>query len=113
MKNFEVRQGGFYVSEKKGLVREVTLIDGEGFAHWRSYVLRDRTPTGDSLKCATGRIAQWADREATPNEVAEMKRQDPEAKERMKFMGFIDGLLELLPDERLFAEVQRRGRRVI
>ena len=113
MKNFTVREGGFYVSEKKSLVREVTHVDGDGFAHWRSYELRDGTPTGDSLRCAPGRIVQWADREATPKESAAMKRPEADRKDRMRFMGFLDNLLEMLPDEQLFAEVHRRGRKVI
>ena len=113
MKNFTVREGGFYVSEKKGLVREVTHVDEQGFAHWRSFELSNGRPTGDFSQCATGRIAQWANREATPTEAALMKAPEADAGERMKFMGFLDNLLEMLPDDQLFAEVHRRGRKLI
>jgi hypothetical protein len=113
MKNFEVRRGGFYVCENKGLVREVTHLDSDGLAHWRSYELHDGAPTGDFLQCSAGHIARWADREATPTELARMKRSEADSGERMKYSGLLNKLIEMLPDEQLFAEVKRRGRRVI
>jgi hypothetical protein len=34
MKGFQVQVGGFYVNERKNLVREATHMDGDGNAQW-------------------------------------------------------------------------------
>jgi hypothetical protein len=113
MKRFQVRVGGFYVNESKGLVREVTHEDGNGYVHWRSYDLRSGRPTGDFLLCSPARILQWADREAAPEEEARLERWDAESTERARIMQLVEFVLKNLPDDQLFAEVQRRGHRVI
>jgi len=112
MKNFQVRVGRFYVNERKYLVREITDEQGDGNVHWRSYELQSGRPTGDSLLCSPGRILQWADREATPEEAARMERLDAELAQRARVMGLMDVVLKNLTDEQLFAEVRRRGHRV-
>jgi hypothetical protein len=113
MKSFEVRVGGFYVNESKGLVREITHEQGDGNVHWRSYDLPSGRPTGDSLMCSPARIVQWADREATPVEAARMERLDAALRERARLTDLIEVVLKNLPDDQLFAEVERRGRRVL
>jgi hypothetical protein len=74
MGKFQVEVGGFYVNESKGLVHEIMREDGDGYVYRRSYDLRTGSPTGDSLMCSPGRIAQWADREATADEVVMVQR---------------------------------------
>jgi hypothetical protein len=113
MKSFQVRVGGFYVNESKGLVREITHEEGDGNVHWRSYDLRSGRPTGDSLMCAPLWIVQWADREGTPEETARMERLDAELMQRARLIEVIEIVLKNLPDDQLFAEVKRRGYRVI
>jgi len=105
--------GGFYVNESKDLVREITHENWDGNVHWRSYELRSGRPMGDSLICASGRIIQWADREATPEEAARMERLDAEFKEHARAIELMEVLLKNVPDDQLFAEVRRRGHRVI
>jgi hypothetical protein len=113
MGNFMVRVGGFYVNESKGLVREITREDDSGRVHWRSYDLRTGSPTGDSLMCSAGRIAQWADREATVDEVARMGRRSAETAEWARAMELAEIVLKTVSDEWLFDEVRRRGHQVI
>jgi len=113
MKNFQVRVSGFYVNESKDLVREITHQDGNGNVHWRSYFLRSGRPTGDSLMCSPERIVQWADREATQEEAGRMERLDAELTQRARAIELMKVVLMNIPDDQLFAEVQRRGHRVI
>jgi hypothetical protein len=113
MKSFQVRVGGFYVNESKYMVRELTHEDEAGNVHWRSYYLPTGEPTGDSLMCSPGRILQWADREASPEEVSRMQQLDAGLKERARVIEWAELVLKNLPDEQLLAEVRRRGHRVI
>lgn len=113
MKRFQVRVGGLYVNERKGLIREITEEDANGYAHWRSYTLSNGEPTGDSLMCSPGTIIQWADREATPEEGARIKRSEATARESIRVLELMYRVLQQVPDEQLFAEVRRRGRTVI
>ncbi len=113
MKGSKVRVGGFYVNESKHLVREITHEDENGNVHWRSYELDDGRATGDFLMCSPYQILRWADREATPEEVARMERSDALLKEAARLMDWAEGVLRNVPDEQLFAEVRRRGRRVV
>jgi hypothetical protein len=112
MKNLRVQVGGFYVNEKEKLAREVTHEQGDGNVLWRSYDLPSGRSTGDSMMCSLGQIVQWADREATAEEVARMNRESAEAKDFARGMAFVDGLLKHLPDELLVGEVRRRGLKV-
>jgi hypothetical protein len=113
MKSSQARVGGFYVNESKGLVREITQETPNGNLCWRSYDLRTGSPTGDSLACSPGRIVQWADREATAEETAGMRRSDADFSSDERIDKIVDFVIKNIPDDRLFAEVQRRGYRVI
>jgi hypothetical protein len=113
MKGFQVRVGGLYVSEQKSLVREVTHVDGDGIAHWKSYDLKTGESTGDFSQCSLGRIVQWAEREATPDEAARLERSEFNARDLLRVLEWVDGVLRRVSDEELFAEVKRRGRKVI
>lgn len=113
MGNFQVEVGGFYVNESKGLVRQITQQAPDGRVYWRSYDLQTGKATGDSLVCEPGRIRQWADRKATPEEAARMDRGDAWTKEIARTMEWVNVVLTSVPDEQLFEEVRRRGHRVI
>lgn len=71
----DIRQGGFYVNDKKGLIREVWLISEAGQTHWRSFYLESGKPANDSCACYPERIAKWANRVATSDEIARLDIQ--------------------------------------
>ena len=104
----QIRVGGFYVSEKKGLVREVWK-EGNGNAYWHSYDLRSGEATGHSLLCSKYHLSRWADREAGPEEVARMQRDQADKKDMARTMELVDMVLKNIPDKQLLAEVHRRG----
>lgn len=108
LKADQIKVGGFYASEKKGLVREIT-DEKNGDVYWRSYDLRTGEATGDSLVCSKYHLTQWAEREATPEEVAKMKRGDADTKDMARVMKMVDLVLKNITDEQLLAEVRRRG----
>jgi hypothetical protein len=103
----QIRVGGFYVSEAKGLVREVWKEEG-GDAYWRSYGLSDGEPVS-SLVCSKYYLSRWADRGATPEEVARLRRGEADVKEARRAMQLVDIVLTNVSDEQLLAEVHRRG----
>ena len=107
LKPSQIYEGGFYVSEKKGIVREVWKEEN-GDAYWRSYELRSGDPTGDSLVCSKYTLSQWADREATPEEVARMKRGQANVNSIANAMEMVNLVLKNVSDEQLLAEVRRR-----
>ena len=113
MGRFEVRVGGFYVNDSMGYVREITHEHEDGeHIHWRSFRLSDGRPTGDSLMCSPERILQWANREATPEEVARMERGDADFGQMMKALELADKVIKSVTDDMLFDELRRRGRQV-
>jgi hypothetical protein len=104
----QIKVGGFYVSEKKGLVREVWKEEN-GDVHWRSYEFGSGEATGDNLVCSKNTLVQWADREATLEELARMKRTHADIKDMARTMELVEMMLHNISDERLLAEVRRRG----
>jgi hypothetical protein len=57
LKAEQVKVAGFYVSENKGLVREIWKEEN-GDVYWRSYNLRTGAATGDSLVCSIHHLTQ-------------------------------------------------------
>jgi hypothetical protein len=110
MKSFQVRVGGFYVNDNKGLVREIRSETGDGDVQWQAYELRDGAPSpGGSGLCSKNTIFQWATREATEEEISMMQTYEARTNEMKKEFELLDGILKALPDEMLIAEAQRRG----
>lgn len=103
----EIKPGKFYANEY--LIREIVEENEEGNVHWRSYILEDGSSTGDSGLCSKQSIRKWADREATPEEIARLQRQEAQSKERERDRELTYRILRELPDEFLIAEVRRRG----
>jgi hypothetical protein len=85
----QIKVGGFYVSESKGLVREV-WDEKDGEVYWRAYVLRTGEPVGRGLMCSKHHLTRWADREAAPDEVARMRRDRADVKDAARMMEFVD-----------------------
>ncbi len=104
-----VRTGRFFVNDKKRLVREITAETPDGNVGWRSYQLSDGRPTGDSLMCSKAHILRWANREATAEEVARMRRDDAAARETERLEEFAARILAEIPTAVLLAELRRRG----
>jgi hypothetical protein len=108
LKADQIRVGGFYVSESKGLVREV-WDEKDGDVYWRAYVLRTGEPLGGGLVCSKYHLSRWADREATPEEIERMRVDQAVGKEMARGMEIANLVLQNMPDEMLLAEVRRRG----
>lgn len=68
-----IHQGGFYVNDAKGVVRQVWLFADMGNVHWRKFYLETGDPANDSCACSPETLARWANRLATAEEVARMK----------------------------------------
>lgn len=109
MKPSEIKVGHFYVKSGLGLAREIYAEADNGYVYWRSYDLNTGRSTGDSLMCSKTTLAQWADREATPEEASRFACRDEEFIEQAKAWDFANTLLKALPDEMLLDEVRRRG----
>ena len=112
MKGLKIRVGGFYVCESKGLVREVEQKPGEFNVKWRSYDLQSGEPTGEFSECSPSRIAQWADREATAQEIARMDRERALWLEASDLLEWQVEAAKSLPNWILIAEVRARALKV-
>ena len=79
----EIRVGGFYANAY--LIRELVgtrpfgdiyhSAPGRGYEtlyEWRAYEMRTGQPTGDMSWCSAHGMRQWADREATAEEIARL-----------------------------------------
>ena len=108
-----VRAGSFFVNEKKAVVREIIAETPDGNVHWRAYHLDDGRPTGDSLVCSKGHVLRWADREATAEEAARMRRDDAETREIAEMKEFAKQILAHVPIEMLPAEFHRCGHDIV
>jgi hypothetical protein len=110
MKVDQINVGGFYVNQKKGLIREIVSEESDGKIYWRSYSLDDGEPVAHRRSlCSKQAILQWADREADAVEIAGLKRAEAQAQEQKEGMELIDHVLKEIPDKMLLAEVRRRG----
>ena len=107
-----IQVGRCFVSEKKGLIREITGETADGMVHWRSYVLGNGRSTGDELICSKDHICRWADREATEEETATLERDAPTFKD-LAAVAMINHVLANLSDEQLIHEISRRGDEVV
>lgn len=107
MKTQNISIGSCYISERQNLLREVVGETKGGSVHWRSYYLGSGTPTGDSAACSRVRMLTWADREATPEEVARIDREITTSEQRF-LSDIVSTALACVSDEQLLAEVHRR-----
>jgi hypothetical protein len=84
-REFEIREGGYYMGDgKECLIRHVTYIHGEGriaLCLWESYYTRTGEATRDSGECIEKHLKNWAGREATPEEIARLRKTEPAFKE--------------------------------
>ena len=111
MKIEQIRVGGFYVNEKKGLIREIVSEEGDEHIFWRSYHLDDGEPVAHRRSCCSKQaILRWADREADAIEIARLQREEAHAQEQEEGRELINEVLKQIPDKMFQAEVRRRGR---
>ena len=110
MKVEQIKVGGFYVNEKKSLIREIVSEESEDKIYWRSYSLDDGEPVNHlRALCSKQAILQWADREADTVEITSLQREAAQAQEQEEGLALIDHVLKQIPDKMLLAEVRRRG----
>lgn len=109
IKHEQVRVGGFYVNETKGLVRELVSSMENGDVCWLSYSLRSGESWGDSGLCSKYNITQWATREATEEEVADLGRNKAQSDHLAREVELAQIFLKSVSDATLLAEVNRRG----
>lgn len=77
---------------------------------YRTYALDDGEPLQSSLsKCSKRWITKWAERKASAEEIARMKRQQAVIQEENHVLALTLEILRLAPDELLLAEVRHRG----
>lgn len=104
----DIREGGFYVNETKGYVREAARITNDGIVRWRAYFF----PSGESAwsaACSLGYFMRWAEREASAEEIGRMRRSEAEFAEIEAEADLTFRFLKALPDALLLEEVRRRG----
>lgn len=110
MKADGVKPGGFYASDAKGLIREITSETELGTVLWQSYDILTGKPTGDYLSCSKQRIAQWANREASAEEIARIRSRPTYRRlEAIGISELVPEFLKMVSDDELLAEVKRRG----
>jgi hypothetical protein len=110
MKADQIRVGGCYVSEKKGLIREIVSAEGGKQVFWRSYNLTDGEPVAHRRSCCSKQaILRWADREADAVEIARLQREEAHAQEQEEGRELINEVLKQVPGKMLLGEVHRRG----
>ena len=103
----DVQIGEFFV--KQYLVREIITEDYMD-VNYRTYALDDGKPLQSTLsKCSKRWITKWAERKATPEEIARMKRKQAVTQEKDHVLALTLEILRLAPDELLLAEVRNRG----
>jgi hypothetical protein len=113
-KGFEIREGGYYVGGKgKGyLIRHVTRIEGSGWGaqcYWESYHRTTGEANCDGMVCSANHLYNWAEREATPEEIARLGTA-PVPNYRDEFVESLKvTVLRGVSDQELLAEAARRG----
>jgi hypothetical protein len=114
MKSSQIKVGGLYVCKGNDFAREVVQEVDSGDFYWRSYVLSTGKLTGEARVCSKRRLGLWADREATEEEVARCRVHQadalaPDSPSRTFVNTIYDLALRGVSDEKLLAEVERRG----
>ncbi len=103
----DVQVGEFFV--KQYLVREI-VIDEYVDVKYRTYFLDDGKPSPPSLsQCSKRWITKWAERKATPEEIARMQRKQAIKQGNERALTLTLEILRLAPDELLLDEVRHRG----
>src|SRR5262249_11508753 len=77
----QVRGGSCFVNGSKGYVREIVSEQNTRYVRWQQYHLSDGTPAGSGVCSKKYLVTNWADREATEEEVARMQRSKAAAHE--------------------------------
>ena len=108
----QIAVGRFYVSKTELFVREIVQEANQANIYWRDYELATGEPIATNLNlCSKRSLAQWAGREATPDEVKLMQQQASTNRERERIQQVINTTLHEASDEDLLAEIRRRGLR--
>lgn len=113
MKSNQIKIGGYYACDEKSLIRRVVQETESGNMLWQAYDLATGGATGDFMACSKQRIATWANREASDEEIARIRSHQadvaaPDSTSQALFH-LADLVLRDVSDQQLLAEVQRRG----
>jgi len=110
MKTDEIKAGRFYVDKKySSYVRQIAEEYDDGDVRWRVYNLKTGEPYNDSGRCSKNAIVNWAEREATPAEIAKLDIDQALINEVTRALEGMKRILSLVTDEMLLDEVKRRG----
>src|SRR5262249_5144279 len=109
MKTDEFKVGHFYVKKGGWLVRKLYAENDQCDFYCRSYDLKTGKAKGDSLKCSVFLMAQWDEREATPEEASRFDRTEADRRDLKEALGLADVVLKSVSDELLLSEVRQRG----
>jgi hypothetical protein len=113
MKADDVKIGKFFVCERLGLIREI-VVDVDGDVNWQAYDIKSGQATMDHGQCSKYQITQWADREASPEEIASIQYKDRLTEKESDFVReLITRALPVASDEELLNEISRRGYKVV
>jgi hypothetical protein len=98
MKAKDIQSGGVYVNKTELLVRVIIAVRNDGYVEYQSYWLKDGAPEGLPSSCQRQSLANWAGREATPEERAQLKRSDVKRHLDDIAAEILAGLSAVMPD---------------
>jgi len=108
MRTSEIRAGGFYLGKGGNFVREVQHESPSGEILWRDYDYENGEPVS-SGGCSKNHLAQWAERELTPDERFKMQTAKANEVQKARNAELARAFLTAFSDEELLAELRRRG----
>ncbi len=108
MRPSEIRAGGFYLGKGGTFAREVYDDSPDAPVLWRDYKFDNGEPVS-SGGCSKSHLAQWADRELTPNERLKMQTEKANEIQEARSAELVRAFLPAFSDEDLLTELHRRG----
>jgi hypothetical protein len=109
MPKIKVEKGGVYANAHDVFAREVIDIRGDGNVIYNDYALSDGAPFGRNCRCSLETFTRWVVRPLAPDEIATLRRDEGEARERAMTRVLLLDALEAAPDELILREFYRRG----
>ena len=109
MAALQIVRGGVYANAKEVFAREVIEITIDGYVVYNDYGLSDGAPIARHRRCSLGSFSRWAARPLTPEEIANLRREEGETRETDRVRAMIELALEAAPDGLIRREFYRRG----
>ena len=108
MRASDIRAGGFYLGKGGNFAREVYDESPSGDVLWRDYDYDNGEPVS-SGGCSKNHLAQWAERELTPDERLKMQTAKANEVQKARNAELARAFLPAFSDEELLGELRRRG----